>query len=103
LGKKGISNARNKFLKSKNINDFDYYAFFDDDVVVDKKWLIEDPENMIKSIGGWDNMMKEEFYEYMMKSLDEQRIKKIYIFFKNFLKSNYQSINIEDTSRIKIL
>jgi hypothetical protein len=58
---------------------------------------------MIKSIGGWDNMMKEEFYEYMMKSLDEQKIKKIHLFFKNFLKSNYQSINIQDTSRIKTL
>ena len=48
-------------------------------------------------------MMKEEFYEYMMKSLDEQKIKKIHLFFKNFLKSNYQSINIQDTSRIKTL
>ena len=39
--KKGISNARNKYLNSIKIKNFDYFAFFDDDVQVDKKWLIE--------------------------------------------------------------
>ena len=38
---KGISNARNKYLNSIKIKNFDYFAFFDDDVQVDKKWLIE--------------------------------------------------------------
>ena len=39
--KKGISNARNKYLDSISINNLDYFAFFDDDVQIDKKWLIE--------------------------------------------------------------
>tara|TARA_B100000989_G_C19519034_1_gene463152 strand:+ start:844 stop:1725 length:882 start_codon:yes stop_codon:yes gene_type:complete len=38
---KGISNARNKYLNSIKIKNFDYFAFFDDDVQIDKKWLIE--------------------------------------------------------------
>ncbi len=38
---KGISNARNKYLNSIKVKNFDYFAFFDDDVQVDKKWLIE--------------------------------------------------------------
>ena len=39
--KKGISNARNKYLDSISIKNFDYFAFFDDDVQIDKRWLIE--------------------------------------------------------------
>ena len=39
--KKGISNARNKYLSSINVKNFDYLAFFDDDIQIDKKWLIE--------------------------------------------------------------
>jgi succinoglycan biosynthesis protein ExoM len=39
--KKGISNARNKYLNSINTENFDYFAFFDDDIQIDKRWLIE--------------------------------------------------------------
>lgn len=39
--KKGISNARNKYLNSIKIKSFDYFAFFDDDVQIDNRWLIE--------------------------------------------------------------
>ena len=39
--KKGISNARNKYLNSINTKKFDYFAFFDDDIQIDKRWLIE--------------------------------------------------------------
>lgn len=97
---RNLNSLKNKIkINKREILEF----YFMRHLYQDKKWLIDDPENMIKSIGGWDNMMKEEFYEYMMKSLDEQKIKKIHLFFKNFLKSNYQSINIQDTSRIKTL
>ncbi len=39
--KKGISNARNRYLNSIKIKNFDYFAFFDDDVQIEKRWLIE--------------------------------------------------------------
>ena len=39
--KKGISNARNKYLKAIKKTKYDYFAFFDDDVQVHKKWLVE--------------------------------------------------------------
>ena len=39
--KKGISYARNKYLKEIRLKNYDYIAFFDDDVEVDKKWLVE--------------------------------------------------------------
>ena len=39
--KKGISHARNKYLNSIKIKNFDYFAFFDDDVQINNKWLIE--------------------------------------------------------------
>ena len=37
--KKGISNARNRYLNSIKIKNFDYFAFFDDDVQIEKRWL----------------------------------------------------------------
>ena len=39
--KKGISNARNRYLKEIKFTKYDYYAFFDDDVEVNKRWLVE--------------------------------------------------------------
>ena len=56
--------------------------------------------NMIKSIGGWDNMMNEQFYKYSMTKLNNQKINTLNISFNKFLNSDYQSISIEDTSKI---
>lgn len=54
--KKGISNARNKYLNSIKIRNFDYFAFFDDDVQIDNKWIIEMlkffKKNEVDIIGG---------------------------------------------------
>lgn len=53
---KGISNARNKYLDSISVKNFDYFAFFDDDVQIDKRWLIEMlkffRESVVDVIGG---------------------------------------------------
>ena len=66
----------------------------------DEKWLFNNPKDMIKSIGGWDNKMNEQFYEYTMKKLNNKKIQNINYSFNKFLKSNYQTITIEDTSNI---
>ena len=66
----------------------------------DRKWLFDNPTNMIKSIGGWDNMMNEQFYKYSMTKLNNQKINTLNISFNKFLNSDYQSISIEDTSKI---
>ena len=54
--KKGISNARNKYLEEIRFKNYDYFAFFDDDVQVDKKWLVEMlkfiKKNKVEIIGG---------------------------------------------------
>ncbi len=54
--KKGISYARNKYLNETKYKNYDYFAFFDDDVQVDKKWLVEMlkfiKKNNVDIIGG---------------------------------------------------
>lgn len=54
--KKGIANARNKYLNSVSVKNFDYFAFFDDDIQIDKRWLIEMlkffKKNEVDIIGG---------------------------------------------------
>ena len=66
---------------------------------IDRNWLFNDQDKMVKSIGGWDNMMNENFYEYSMKILNSKKISSLNVSFNNFLKSNYQSLNIEDTKK----
>jgi len=48
--RKGISFARNKSLKENKYKNYEYFAFLDDDTIVDKKWLIE----MIKFIKNYN-------------------------------------------------
>ena len=66
----------------------------------DKKWLIDNPDQMVRSIGGWDNMYTENFYEYIMNTLDSNKIETMDKKFEKFLNSKYQSLSIEDSSRI---
>ena len=66
----------------------------------DKKWLIDNPDQMVQSIGGWDNMYTENFYEYIMNTLDSNKIETMDKKFEKFLNSKYQSLSIEDSSRI---
>ena len=66
----------------------------------DRRWLFDDPADMIKKIGGWDNMMNENFYKYAILTLNKNKINDLNKAFKNFLNSNYQSITIKDTSKI---
>ena len=67
----------------------------------DRNWLFNDMNKMINSIGGWDNMMSEYFYEYSMKNLNIKKINSIYSSFENFIKSDYQSLTIMDTGKLK--
>tara|TARA_B100000795_G_scaffold270073_2_gene262512 strand:+ start:9477 stop:11099 length:1623 start_codon:yes stop_codon:yes gene_type:complete len=88
---------RNKIKIDKNkIKEFYYMR----NIYPDRKWLFDNPKNMIKSIGGWDNMMNEQFYKYSMTKINNQKINTLYASFNKFLDSNYQTINIEDTSKI---
>jgi len=45
-------------------------------------------------------MMNEQFYKYSMTKINNQKINTLYASFNKFLDSNYQTINIEDTSKI---
>ena len=66
----------------------------------DRKWLFDDPIDMIKQIDGWDNMMNENFYKYAITKLNRKKIDNLNITFGNFLNSNYQSLTIKDSSKI---
>ena len=66
----------------------------------DRKWLFSSPETMIKKIGGWDNMMNEQFYDYCIKKINKSKINEIYNSFDKFLVSDYQSLSIEDTGNL---
>ncbi len=91
-----------KFLKKKNkINKKKILEFyFMRHLYQDRRWLFDDPADMIKKIGGWDNMMNENFYKYAILTLNKNKINDLNKAFKNFLNSNYQSITIKDTSKI---
>ena len=54
----------------------------------------------MKKIGGWDNMMNENFYEYVICKLNQKKISNINKTFENFLNSSYQSVTIKDSSKI---
>ena len=55
---------------------------------------------MVLSIGGWDNIYTYNFYEYVMNTLDSNKIELMDKKFEKFLNSKYQSLSIEDSSRI---
>ena len=57
----------------------------------DKKWLIDNPDQMVRSIGGWDNMYTENFYEYIMNTLDSNKMKQ---WIKNLKNFSIQNINL---------
>ncbi len=83
-------------IDKKKIYEFYFMRY----LYIDRNWLFNDQDKMVKSIGGWDNMMNENFYEYSMKILNSKKINSLNVSFNNFLKSNYQSLNIEDTKKI---
>ena len=66
----------------------------------DRRWLFDNPIDMIKQIGGWDNMMSENFYRYAICKLNQKKIYDINKTFENFLSSSYQSVTITDSSKI---
>ncbi len=78
-----------------------YEFYFMRHLYQDRNWLFNDMNKMINSIGGWDNMMSEYFYEYSMKNLNIKKINSIYSSFENFIKSDYQSLTIMDTGKLK--
>ncbi len=82
-------------IDKKKIYEFYFMRY----LYIDRNWLFNDQDKMVKSIGGWDNMMNENFYEYSMKILNSKKISSLNVSFNNFLKSNYQSLNIEDTKK----
>ena len=92
-----LKGLKNKLKIDKN-EIFEFY--FMRHLYQDEKWLFNSPTDMIKSIGGWDNKMNVQFYEYSMKKLNDKKIQDINYSFNKFLKSNYQTITIEDTSNI---
>ncbi len=97
---KNLDKLKNKVkINKKEILEFYFMRNF----YQDKKWLIDNPNKMVNSIGGWDNMYKEEFYEYIMNYLGSNKIKKINEMFKSFINSGYQTLSIEDSSKINQL
>ncbi len=85
-----------KKINKKEIYEFYYMRY----LYQDRNWLFDDLDKMIKYIGGWDNMMNENFYHYSMKVLTPKKINSIYKSFDRFIKSDYQSITIKDTKKI---
>tara|TARA_B110001452_G_scaffold149161_1_gene124166 strand:- start:1199 stop:2821 length:1623 start_codon:yes stop_codon:yes gene_type:complete len=95
-----LTNLKNNKKKIKIDKDKITEFYYMRHIYQDRKWLFDNPTNMIKSIGGWDNMMNEQFYKYSMTKLNNQKINTLNISFNKFLNSDYQSISIEDTSKI---
>ena len=94
---KNLITLKNKIKIDKNeILEF----YFMRHLYQDRKWLFDDPIDMIKKIGGWDNMMNENFYEYAICKLNQKKISNINKTFENFLNSSYQSVTIKDSSKI---
>lgn len=90
-----------KIKKNFKIKKNDIYEFyFMRHLFQDRKWLFSSPETMIKKIGGWDNMMNEQFYDYCIKKINKSKINEIYNSFDKFLVSDYQSLSIEDTGNL---
>ncbi len=91
-----------KYLKKKTkINKKEILEFyFMRHLYQDRKWLFDDPIDMIKQIDGWDNMMNENFYKYAITKLNRKKIDNLNKTFGNFLNSNYQSLTIKDSSKI---
>ena len=68
---KNLKKIKNK-IKINKEEIFEFY--FMRNLYQDKKWLIDNPDQMVRSIGGWDNMYTENFYEYIMNTLDSNKI-----------------------------
>ena len=94
---KDLINLKSKIKIDKNeILEF----YFMRHLYQDRKWLFDDPIDLIKKIGGWDNMMSENFYKYAICKLNQKKISNINKTFENFLSSSYQSVTIKDSSKI---
>jgi len=90
-----------KVKKNLKINKNKIYEFYYmRHLFQDRKWLFSKPDEMIKKIGGWDNMMKEQFYDYFIKNVNKSKINQIYNSFEKFILSDYQSLSIEDSNKI---
>ena len=92
-----LPDLRKKFqINKKEIYEF----YFMRHLYQDRNWLFDDMNKMINSIGGWDNLMSEYFYEYSINNLNFKKIRSIYHSFESFIKSDYQSLTIEDTNKV---
>ena len=83
-------------ISKKDIQEF----YFMRHIYQDRNWLFDNPSDMISNIGGWDNMMNENFYKYAIMKINKKKIDNLSKSFENFLNSKYQSITIKDTSKI---
>ena len=67
---------------------------------LDKNWIIQDLNKMLKYVGGYDNMWSHKFYNYYLENLTKQKHKQIIKNIQNFINSKNNYINISHTNKI---
>ena len=56
-------------ISKKDIQEF----YFMRHIYQDRNWLFDNPSDMISNIGGWDNMMNENFYKYAIMKINKKK------------------------------
>ena len=57
-------------ISKKDIQEF----YFMRHIYQDRNWLFDNPSDMISNIGGWDNMMNENFYKYAIMKINKKKL-----------------------------
>ena len=76
-----------------------YEYFFMRHIFTDKTWLIEDVNEMVNFVGGYDGQWTPKFLEYCVSKFDISRHEKIIKSLNRFLDSNDYAINILHTQK----
>ena len=106
--KKGISFARNKYLNEVRSKNFNYFAFFDDDVQVDKKWLVEMlkfiKNNKVDIIGGPQLTKSSSILSQLLVRYERHRSKVRWVSTNNcFVKKKVLKNNIKFSEKLNLI
>lgn len=83
-----------------NINKNEIYEYyFIRHIFTDKNWLIEDVNEMMNFVGGYDGQWTTKFFEYWINKFDMKKHKKIFDTLDRFFDSNSNFISIEHTKK----
>ncbi len=86
-------------INFKISNDEIYECYFMRHIFADRDWLIKDRNDMLKVIGGYDNLFTYRMYKYWLNKFDKKHHDEIFRKVKNFVNSKDVCINIINSGK----